>query len=135
MDRNYWPLFWNTFILGRPGLADFADVIKIATTFIKTTLKDSKKIQRIRHYLFKCNLYLYFFISQELLISCEKMLMSAELKGCVAWFIYFLDLLQARYNCAKFHHCGLCVINFRVGSHFIFPPSVGSSENTHPELG
>ena len=23
----------------------------------------------------------------------EKMLMSAELKGCVTWFIYFLDFL------------------------------------------
>ena len=34
-----------------------------------------------------------------------KMLMSAELKGCVTWFIYFFDLLWLRYNCAKFHHC------------------------------
>ena len=33
------------------------------------------------------------------------MLMSAELKGCVTWFIYFFDLLWLRYNCAKFHHC------------------------------
>ena len=27
------------------------------------------------------------------------MLMSAELNGCVTWFIYFLDLLWVRYNC------------------------------------
>ena len=27
------------------------------------------------------------------------MLMSAELKVCVTWFIYFLDLLWVRYNC------------------------------------
>ena len=33
------------------------------------------------------------------------MLMSAELKGCVTWFICFLDLLWVRYNCAKFHQC------------------------------
>ena len=31
--------------------------------------------------------------------------MSAELKGCVTWFIYFFDLPLVRYNCAKFHHC------------------------------
>ena len=29
----------------------------------------------------KCNLYLYFLIKQNLLISGEKILMSAELKG------------------------------------------------------
>ena len=40
------------------------------------------------------------------------MLMSAELKGCVTWFIYFLDLLWLRYNCAKFHHCRICVTDF-----------------------
>ena len=37
------------------------------------------------------------------------MLMSAELKACVTWFIYFLDLLYVRYNCAKSHHCRICV--------------------------
>ena len=37
------------------------------------------------------------------------MLMSAELKGCVTRLIYFLDLLWVRYNCAKFHHCRICV--------------------------
>ena len=30
------------------------------------------------------------------------MLISAKLKGCVTWFIYFLDLVWVRYNCAKF---------------------------------
>ena len=42
-----------------------------------------------------------------------KMLMSAELKGCVKSFIHFLDLLWVRYNCAKFHHCRICVTDFR----------------------
>ena len=40
------------------------------------------------------------------------MLISAELKGCVTRFIYFLDLLLVRYNCAKFHNCR---IHFREG--------------------
>ena len=47
-----------------------------------------------------------------------KMLMSAELKGCVTWFIYFLDLLWVRYNCAKFYHCRICGTGFREGGLF-----------------
>ena len=35
----------------------------------------------------------------------------------VTWFIYFLDLFQVRYNCAKCHHCRVCVTDFREGSH------------------
>ena len=49
--------------------------------------------------------------------------MSAELKVYVRWFIYFLDLLWIRYNCAKFHHCRLCVTDFREGGPF-WPPSL-----------
>ena len=50
------------------------------------------------------------------------MLMSAELKGCVTWFIYFLDLLLARYICARLHHCRICVTDFREGGLFAPPP-------------
>ena len=50
-----------------------------------------------------------------------KMLMSAELKGYVTWFLYFLDLLWVRYNCAKFHHCRICVTDFREGRPFCPP--------------
>ena len=45
MDRNsdVITLFQNTFILRRPRVANIADIIKIATMFIKTSFKDSKK--------------------------------------------------------------------------------------------
>ena len=46
--------------------------------------------------------------------------MSAEVRGCVTWFIYFLDLLYVRYNCAKFHHW-ICLTDFSEGS-FCCPP-------------
>ena len=36
------------------------------------------------------------------------MLISAELRGFVTWFIHFLGLLWVRCNCAKFHHCRIC---------------------------
>ena len=41
------PFFQNTFlnnILQRPGEAIFAEIIKIVTMFIKTILKDSRKV-------------------------------------------------------------------------------------------
>ena len=53
MDRNcdVIALFQNTSILRRPRVANFADNIKIATMFIKTTFKDLKKVKGIRNYL------------------------------------------------------------------------------------
>ena len=37
-------------------------IIKIVTMFIKATFKDSNEIKRIRNYVVKFNLYLYFLI-------------------------------------------------------------------------
>ena len=34
----------------------------------------------------------------------------------VTWFIHFLDLPLVRYNCAKFHHCRICVADFKEGA-------------------
>ena len=75
------PLFQNTFVLRRLRVAIFADIIKIVTMFFKTIFKVSRIIKRIRNYVPKCNLYLYLLILQNLLISGEKTLMSAELNG------------------------------------------------------
>ena len=38
-----WTVFQNTFILRRPRVAIFADIIKTITFFIKKIFKDSKK--------------------------------------------------------------------------------------------
>ena len=84
--------------------------------FIITIYKDSRKVKINRNYVFKCNLYLYFLIQQNLLIAGEKILMSAELKRCVTGFIYFLDVLWLRYNYVKFHHCRICMTDFREGA-------------------
>ena len=37
------PLFQNIFILRKPKVADFADIIKMATMFTKTTFKKKQK--------------------------------------------------------------------------------------------
>ena len=40
-------------------------------------------------------------------------------QGASTWLINLLDLLWVRYNCAKFHHCRICVTDFR---EWAFPP-------------
>ena len=59
----------------------------------------------------------FFYITK----FAEKIVMSAKLRGCVTWVTYFLDLLQVRYNCAKFHHCRICVNDFSEGGLFAPP--------------
>ena len=54
--------FQKIFILRKTGVAIFADTIEILTMFIKTILKDSSKLRRVRKYVSKWNLYLYFMI-------------------------------------------------------------------------
>ena len=130
MDRNYDFIIFNSkyrYILRRPRVANFNDIIKIVTRFIKTTFKDSSKVKSIRNSASKYNLCMYFLIKQKMLISGEKMLMSVELKECVTWFIYFWDLLYVIYNCAKFQYCRISVADFKEGSLFctpLPPPSV-----------
>ena len=62
-------LYQNAFILRRRKVANFANIIKIST----------KKVKRIGNYVLECDLYLHFFVEQNLLIFGGKMLMSAEL--------------------------------------------------------
>ena len=48
MDKNYGVIaFQNTFILESSRVANFDGIIKIATIFIKTTFKDSKKSKEL----------------------------------------------------------------------------------------
>ena len=64
MDGNYDVItfFQEIFTLRRPGVAIVGDIIKDLTTFIKTILKNSRKVRRIRSYVSEWNLYLYFLI-------------------------------------------------------------------------
>ena len=81
-------LFQNIFILRWLRVANFADIIKIVTTVIKAILKDLKRVKINRNDVPKRNLYLYFLIQQKLLISGEKMPLSAEPKWFASWFTY-----------------------------------------------
>ena len=85
--------FQNIFLLRKPRVANFDDIIKVLTMFINTTFKGSKKVKRIRNYTLNHNLYLCFLIKQKLLVSGEKMLTSTELRRCLMWFTYILYLV------------------------------------------
>ena len=43
-------------------MAIFADIIKVITRFTKKIFKDLRKVKKIRNYVPKYNLYLYFLI-------------------------------------------------------------------------
>ena len=45
-----------------PRVANFVDIIKVATVSIKITFEDSNKVKRIRNYVSKRNRYMYFLI-------------------------------------------------------------------------
>ena len=45
------PLFQNTLIIRRPRVSIFADIIKIVTIFLKTIIKNLRKVKRIRNYV------------------------------------------------------------------------------------
>ena len=105
--------FKNTFISRKPREAYFADIIKIETMFIKTTFIDSKKVKGIRNHVINTIYICVSWYNKSCWFSRKKMMMSTELKRFVTWFIYFLDLLSVRHNCATFYHCRICVTDFR----------------------
>ena len=62
--------------------------------FIKTTLEDPKKLKELETIsVSEIKSISVFLDIKKLLISGGEMLMSAELKGLIMWFIYALDLL------------------------------------------
>ena len=114
--------FQNIFILRRPRVVNFADIIQIATVFIKTTYKDSKKYKRFRNCL-KMQSTSVFVNITKVADFHWKNADDSRVQG-VRYVIYiFLDLLSVKYNCAKFHHCRICVTDFRKGV-FLARPSV-----------
>ena len=110
-------LFKKTFHLRRSRVANFFDIIEIATIFIKKTFKESNKFKRIINYVLKGNLYLYSLIWQKL-ISILKCWCQQNKRSVSRDLYILLDLLEVRYNCANIHHYRICVIDFRKAKPF-----------------
>ena len=120
----------NTFILKRPRVAIFADIIKVVTIFIKTIFKDSKKFKRIRNYS-QSSVFIYFSscnkICRFLVKKCWcQQISRGVLRDSHDFWIFF------RYNCTKFHHCRLYMTGFKKGEHFC-PTSVNNPKKAHPK--
>ena len=56
------PLFQNSVNLRWSRVANFADIINNIAIILVKTFKNFLKNKRIRNYVLKCNLYLYFLI-------------------------------------------------------------------------
>ena len=61
MDKNY-NIITFIFEITLRSRSQFGNIIKIATIFIKTTIKNLKEVKIMRNYVLKSNLYLYFLI-------------------------------------------------------------------------
>ena len=84
MDGNHVVIiFQNTFILRRPRVANFTDIIKITNTYIKTTFKDLKEAKKNQKF---CTRMHSLFVVLDITKIADfrlKMLVSAERQGCV----------------------------------------------------
>ena len=117
-----WSLFQNTVILKRPVVAIFADIIKVLTRFTKKSPKTQEKFKELE-IMYQNAIYICISWYKKICwFPVKKMLMSAQLRVRVTWMIHFLDFLWVRYNCAKFHHCRICVTDFREWGPFCSPP-------------
>ena len=56
------PLFQNTFILRKPRVANFDEIVKNSTIFTLRTFEDSKKVKISRIYALKCTPSLHSLI-------------------------------------------------------------------------
>ena len=90
MNKCYAVIIFN---LRKPRVPNFADIIKIAVTFIKTNLKDSKKEK-----VFLDMIKIVYFWLKNVDISGTQV-------GCQVCYM-FLYLLYVRYNRAKLNYFG-----------------------------
>ena len=103
----------------RAEVANFADIIKNVITFTKTTSKTQEKLKELE---------IMYEIAIYICISWYSKICWFPVKK--SWFIYFLDLLYIRHNCAKFHYYRICMADFTEGA--APPTSVSSPEKAHP---
>ena len=77
-------LFQNSFISRRAGVANFADIRKIAVMLVKETYKDSNKVKIIRkmYQNVTCSRALYALVPRALRALCANITFSALVFPC-----------------------------------------------------
>ena len=58
------PLFQNNFILRRPGVVIFADIIKIVTFLLRQPLKTQKSLKNYKFYIKKQSIHVVLDIAK-----------------------------------------------------------------------
>ena len=122
MDRNYdviisYSLLQNTFVLRRPRVAIFSEIIKIITMFTEKIFKDSKKFQKTE------------IMYQNAILSAfpdfwwKNADVSRTQGVCHVIYMCFVMTGKVRYDCASFIIVGYCVTVFREGPLFAPHPS------------
>ena len=86
---------------------------KLWPCLLKQSLRTQKNLTELQITYQNAIYFCISWYSKNRWFPLKKKLMSVKLMGCVMWFIYFLDLLRVRYNCAKFHHCKICLTDFK----------------------
>ena len=114
MDRCYDIIILLT--LRRPRVSDFAGIIKIVARFVKKTLKDSKKVKRIKNYVIFISTSWY---NKNCWFQVKTCWCQQAETVCHVIHIFF-GFSLGKVNC---HLCRICVTNFREGAS---PPSASS---------
>ena len=129
-------MFQNTVILRRPGVAIFADIIKIIARFTKKIFKDSRKAKRIRNYVLKS---IYICISWHNKICwfpvkkrwCQQKSWYVSRYSYIFWIFFRQGVTMPSFIIVGY----VWQILGRGGSFCTPPPSVSSPRKAHPELG
>ena len=88
---------------------------------MKKIFKDSREFKKNEEFCAKMQSLSLFLDITKFPDFRWKTLMSAEIRGCVTWFLYLFDLLWVRYKCTNLHHCRICVTDVREWGLF-WPP-------------
>ena len=84
--------------------------------FIRKNLKTQEKLKELE---IICILFTSISVFSDIAKFADFRRKNADVSGTQGVchvnyiFIYFVGLLELRYNCAKFHHCRICVTDFR----------------------
>ena len=111
------PLFRNILILTRPGVTNFADIIKIVSVFNKKCLKTQKK-SKLLEIMYQNTIYICIFWYSKIFWFPMKKCWCQQNSRSVSRDSYIFGSSLGNYNCDKLRLCRKCVTDFREGGSF-----------------
>ena len=123
------PLYGNVFILRRPAIANFANIIKILTIIKKNLLRIKKGYKNWILCVQIQSMSVFLGIAKFADFRVKNTFSRTQV---VCQVIYpYSALLWAMYNCVKRHYCRICKTYFREGSLF-GPPNLWVAPTKRP---